>query len=789
MSVWSICATPTILVGDTPLGLFLGTPRVSAVTVYRPSIFGKYCLLERISVGGMAEVFRAKPLNQRGFERYLALKRILPHLAEDDEFITMFVDEARIAVQLHHRNICQIYELGRIDDAYYIVMEFIAGKDLLQLQNWFRKRRKIMSVTQACYLAMKVCEGLDYAHRKEGEDGAPLKIIHRDISPQNVLISFAGDVKVIDFGIARAATSNQQTQVGVLKGKFGYMSPEQVAGGALDHRSDVFACGTLLWEMLTARRLFHGETDFATLEKVRSADIQPPSARNKRVPPEVDRIVARALSRDRDARYAWAREMADDLRAFLQSVPPAYDEQRLAGWMRKNFDEQFQGEIRKRSDFQAFVTDEDVREYRRRHGVDDVVEDLDVDDEEATRVWAAGPVDAGGRDDDLGVHIELGDVDNALDIHPDEDGLSSVLVDASLADTPPLPVSEGRPSVDAGFQRKQQLNTVARVLGLVLAVGLVGAAYVYWQSVQPVYGQLDIAVTPAEGVTVKIDGVEQYGGSPWNNIEVEAGERVLEIRHADYATIVETVVVPEGDTLAVARALERTAAGLATVELALSHPQAQVYVDGELVGGMGATRRFEVEAATPQVVEVFLPNHFVETFEIDAPHGATIERGVSLQRVRGALTISSEPVGTVLVDGADVGHTGDNVRLDDLSIMRSYDIEIRPDSRSFRTYRSSVIFDTYYDLRLRPRLTRRGMPDEPEEYGVGYLATGTGERWYRVFVDDRDTGLVTPIAEDAPLPIRNGSRRVAFVRPGDRREVTVDVPENDTVVVPFPASP
>ena len=252
-----------------------------------PQTFGKYLLLDRISMGGMAEVFKAKSFGVEGFEKIIAIKRILPSMVEDGDFVAMFIDEAKIAGQLSHANICQIFELGKIGDAHFIAMEYIWGKDLLQISNRFRKLKQPMPIPLCCYVAAKVCEGLDYAHRKRDGQGRPLAIIHRDVSPQNVLVSYEGEVKLIDFGIAKAAVRSSRTQHGILKGKFGYMSPEQVRGLPLDRRSDLFAIGTLLWECLCGERLFAGDSDFATLEQVRNATVTAPSLKNRTVPPEL----------------------------------------------------------------------------------------------------------------------------------------------------------------------------------------------------------------------------------------------------------------------------------------------------------------------------------------------------------------------------------------------------------------------------------------------------------------------------------------------------------------------
>ena len=292
--------------------------------------FGKYQLLERVSVGGMAEVFKAKSFGIEGFEKILAIKRILPTMAEDNDFIEMFIDEAKIAGQLNHANICPIYELGKVGDSHYIAMEFVWGKDLLQLMNRFRKMRKHMQPAMVAWIGAKVCEGLDYAHRKRDRNGNPMNIIHRDMSPQNVLVSYEGQVKVIDFGIAKAAARTTKTQAGVLKGKFGYMSPEQVRGLPVDARSDLFAIGTCLHEMSTGERLFLGESDFTTLEKVRNADVLPPSRAIQDFPPELEAIIMKALTLDVADRWTSAAEMQEALQRFLAAQKPPYGTSKLA---------------------------------------------------------------------------------------------------------------------------------------------------------------------------------------------------------------------------------------------------------------------------------------------------------------------------------------------------------------------------------------------------------------------------------------------------------------------------
>src|SRR5262245_39052513 len=303
----------------------------------KPVPFGKYYLLERINVGGMAEVFKAKTFGVEGFERLLAVKRILPNIAEDEEFIAMFIDEAKIAVQLQHANIAQIFDLGKVDDSYFIALEYVHGRDLRAIFDHLRKVDDGMPMSQACFIIMQVCEGLDYAHNKRDGQGRELNLVHRDVSPQNVLIGYDGEVKLVDFGIAKAAGKASKTQAGILKGKFGYMSPEQVRGLPVDRRSDIFSLGIVLYEVLTGERLFVGESDFSTLEKVRNVEILPPSSFNRKVPAELERIVLKALAKDVEDRYQNAIDLHDDLQAFLYSVGEFYSRKDLSAWMKKTF--------------------------------------------------------------------------------------------------------------------------------------------------------------------------------------------------------------------------------------------------------------------------------------------------------------------------------------------------------------------------------------------------------------------------------------------------------------------
>ncbi|MCA1826643.1 MAG: protein kinase [Myxococcales bacterium] len=307
--------------------------------------FGKYFLLERINVGGMAEVYKAKTVGVEGFEKLVAIKRILPSVAEDEEFIKMFVDEAKITSQLSHANLAQTFDLGKIDDTYYIAMEYVPGKDLRAVFERMKRRGERMPLQLAAYVVSRVCEGLDYAHRKRDASGRELHIVHRDVSPQNIILSYEGEVKLIDFGIAKAANKITKTQAGILKGKFGYMSPEQVRGLPLDGRSDIFAAGVVLYELCTGERLFVGSSDFSVLEKVQQAKVTPPSQIDPSIPSKLERIILKALAREPEDRYQQAADLATELTRFLIDASPVTRED-VAAFMKGSFpdDERREGD-------------------------------------------------------------------------------------------------------------------------------------------------------------------------------------------------------------------------------------------------------------------------------------------------------------------------------------------------------------------------------------------------------------------------------------------------------------
>jgi len=310
---------------------------------FKPIRFGKYLILDKIATGGMAELFRAKITSVEGFEKLVAIKKILPNLTQDSNLVNMFIDEAKLAAMLTHQNIVQIYDLGSMEGAYFIAMEYIQGKDLRVVSNKSKEKGLSLPLEYATYITSKICSGLDYSHNLKDYQGNPLKLIHRDISPQNILVTYEGEVKIVDFGIAKAARKSADTREGLIKGKVAYMSPEQAAGKTIDHRSDIFSTGILLYEMITGVRVFEGD-DVKILDKVRKADFQMAETIVSDLPAEVSEILRRALAKAPSRRYKSCVAMLADLEECLSSFSVRPRAEGLSHYMKALFAEEIAAE-------------------------------------------------------------------------------------------------------------------------------------------------------------------------------------------------------------------------------------------------------------------------------------------------------------------------------------------------------------------------------------------------------------------------------------------------------------
>lgn len=305
--------------------------------------FGKYLLLEKIATGGMAEIYLARSTAANGLNKFFAIKRILPQYSNNSEFVAMFKEEAKVAINLNHSNVISIFDFGIEDGQFYLVMDFCEGRNLRQIINELKKVNKSFSIDQTLFLIKEAAAGLDHAHRcTDSTSGRPLNITHRDMSPQNIMVSFDGEVKVIDFGIAKAETEAEETKTGTLKGKFNYMSPEQAEGQPIDPRTDVFALGIVLWELLANDRLFTGSNEAAILRKVRECQVPPIRKINPMVPPELERIVMKSLAKDRNVRYQTAANLHRDLNRFLNMQYPDFSAHDFSQFIKESFKTAYQ---------------------------------------------------------------------------------------------------------------------------------------------------------------------------------------------------------------------------------------------------------------------------------------------------------------------------------------------------------------------------------------------------------------------------------------------------------------
>ncbi|HEY4056215.1 MAG TPA: serine/threonine-protein kinase [Kofleriaceae bacterium] len=324
-------------------------------------------MIEKLESGGMAEVFRAESSGLEGFRKQVAVKRVLPHLGRNSKFISMFLDEARLSAQLSHSNCVQVFDIGVRDDAYFIVMEFVDGANLKTLATSMWNKGLSFPISAATYIAHEICKGLSYAHELTDRHGVSLGLVHRDISPPNVLVTKHGEVKIADFGLAKASSQLEPSEPGVIKGKFAYLSPEAAHGEEVDCRADIFAVGIILWELLASQRLFTGDTDVQTLYKVQTAKVPRISEINRSVPPELERIVHRALARNRDDRYGSAHELGQDLSRFMFRFAQPVSAYDIATIVRATMREKEHARLAQGSFIQRLIEDA-LLEFNSLHG-------------------------------------------------------------------------------------------------------------------------------------------------------------------------------------------------------------------------------------------------------------------------------------------------------------------------------------------------------------------------------------------------------------------------------------
>jgi serine/threonine-protein kinase len=350
--------------------------------------FGKYTLIDRIAVGGMAEIFLARQAGLEGFEKTIVIKRIRPHLSKQPSFVKMFLNEAKLAAQLNHPNIVQIYDLGKINESYFIAMEYIFGRDMRRIIPKADTLGIPFPMVYALKIASSVCEGLYYAHQKVDLYGNPLNIVHRDVTPENIFVSFDGTVKVLDFGIAKAANQIEQTRAGEIKGKLSYMSPEQCLGRQLDNRSDLFSLGVVLYEWLTGFKLFTGDSEVAILKSITEGKIYAPSYFKADIPEAVEAILMKALEKDRDRRYQTAWDMQYDIDQFLSQYEFTPSNIHLSNFLKQLFNDELEEEKAR------------IAAARTSTGPEEIVQQEGDDEEEPEVISQVEPISTSGETGD-----------------------------------------------------------------------------------------------------------------------------------------------------------------------------------------------------------------------------------------------------------------------------------------------------------------------------------------------------------------------------------------------------
>jgi len=628
---------------------------------------GRYTLLRRIAAGGMAEVYAARSRGISGFEKKVAIKKILPQHAMNKRFVDMLVDEAKITVSLAHPNIAQIYELGLDDETYYMVMEFVEGRPLNRLlQKVDARGHRTMPLEHAVHIVAETAKGLHHAHVQRDHRGKPLGIVHRDVSPQNVMIAYSGDVKLIDFGIARARGRAAQTTVGTIKGKLRYLAPEIAIGLEPDHRADVFCAGIVLFELLTGEAMFAPRTDVEAIEMASEARVRSPRAQNPDVPRELDDIVMKALARERDDRFQSAKDLHTELRRFLNQYFPAYVGSELGDYMQSLF--QAEVEEDRRLDGLA----EKVVEKRASEPPPPALADAELPRAEGTKsggyrelvtrseIDLVRPVDTGGEaaQDPETIHEKVSAGDTAETVaHPPSAPLASL--------TPrPAPLRADPPTAE------RARAPIALMMGIFLfaAGGLFllrssdggpepaprpsGAAAAISEP-----ARVRIDISPEVPVRVLIDGeLQAHNVTPPVRVRVNVGALTpvaIRIEARGYKPkILEQTLSPGNETV-IATALEPERSA---VELVGPLSGAKVEADHGRVEG---TRITDLEFGQTVHIKVRRPGarDFETNVAVDELGTIRVEIPAAVNVPKGTLYAASRPISEVFVDGRSVGQS------------------------------------------------------------------------------------------------------------------------------------
>lgn len=608
---------------------------------FEPKQFGKYLLTEKVAVGGMAEIYKAKTYGVDGFEKELAIKRILPHCSADKDFISMLVDEAKLSVLLSHANIVQVYDLSKVGDDYYIAMEFIHGPNLRDIMYRCREGGVPLSTDIAVYIASEMCKGLDYAHRKTDQENRPLNIVHRDISPQNILISYEGEVKIVDFGIAKAAMNISHTLAGILKGKIAYMSPEQAMGKTVDSRTDIFSTGILLYEMLTGTKLFTGESQFEVLKKIRTTRITLDSL-PEIIPEDLRPIVVKALAYEPDERYQNAGDLQIELTKYLYSKHVDFSPRKLAAFIKKLFAKE--------------IRDEQA-EKAREVAQEGLTSTMNIEE-------GAKQVSIVHRE---GVSLEA-DTDTTGK-KPAEKKFETVITPSEGA---PPEIPPEAPPIPAAAERPKKKRSVRNAIAAIILIGAVSYGLFkfvpglrFWEAPEEVpeeevlpTGSVSITSEPA-GAKIIIDGKDTGRVTPTVIEDLEADKTYnIRLEKKDMSPAEGPVAIKEDKRATLSLKLEPPTGTLNVI----SEPDgAAIALDGKLTGKSTPSTLERLKLNTDLRITLAKPDYedFEQTISLTSSKPQKIS--AKLKKIlpsTGILAVQSTPSGAkVLIDGKDTGRT------------------------------------------------------------------------------------------------------------------------------------
>ncbi|HEX8703604.1 MAG TPA: serine/threonine-protein kinase, partial [Myxococcaceae bacterium] len=696
--------------------------------------FGKYLLLKRLAVGGMAEIWLAKQLGVQGFEKLVVVKKILDQYVSEREFVQMFLDEARLASSLNHPNVVQIYDLGQEGSSFYIAMEFIAGHDLLAILRKCKGAQGTLPPPIAARLVAGACEGLHYAHTRTDLSGQPLNIVHRDVSPSNILVTYEGGVKVVDFGIAKAESQSTKTEAGKLKGKFAYMSPEQIRTVPLDARSDVFALGIVLWEILVGRRLFKRENELAIMTDILEGEVRPPSELRPDIPKALDEVVMKALEKDRRKRYGSAQELQLALEKYLASTPEPPTSVHVSQFMMRLFAQEhiaYQALLRELPTAQPEQLVQ-IIEQGHRTGNSQI----------------SGFTDPGAA-------------------RPQADGTREIEMEAVLRPT----------------RRKGLVAAVAGAAALAL-VGLLTFALARPTPPAPVVeGNLTVESDPA-GASVAVDGVlfkvQTPGTLRMLPLDKDLQVRVEKQGHEPREVTVRLSREVSTKTISVLLPAEKAKPG--TIELVTEPPGATVVLDGKPQSGVTPLTLAELASGVEHLIRVSLAGYQEEATSVKVEPGVSTPVKLSLKAVAAPepepvavetkgkkgkkdgstsdVQISSTPPADLFLGAKKLGRTPTTVKLPLGKVALTFvnrELDLRQTA--------SVNVDT------------KGKQQASFAFGKGKIAADASP-WADVYIGDKKLGT-TPLA---PREVYEGSYTLRLVNNelGAIKEVRVVVAAGKT---------